>query len=497
MQAPEDPSQQAPAASAALPYAGKMQITSGALCYGEPHNIRHGQTRPVQLPSLISPQAGGTVRCHSLEYNIAALNGEWRAYPLKDIGPPPPNPFPENPELFRYNPLVGWFVCHASVDPREECNRILKISGSPYEEDSEESMNSANTFRERVFVINRYDWGYYDQRGMPEEGEESANSAADSFVPNGVAVGLVDKSAAGGGERGGWGDRGVWLECGGEYMFGRFGLTSDRKAAHSFLFFTANTNFTRTSISTEGVEALSIPLTAEERHAKRLASGEYSGMTEMKRMITQGGWTGNLVPAETLTGPFRSQGGELLSSEEVSKFLDVCHEGAKIEPVLMEESVGLLNELMCSMLVGLFSPELNECETWEDLASKMFPNHSKKNSVAGFCHPKILSTSLEEAERPIPFDTQRLCENTAAFLRRHCTGGCSWAEGVASEPKRIVGVMLFVLGEILELSGNCMRDFSRPVMMPVDIRMSICNDNELLLLVKSCRSFWPPSTETA
>ena len=128
---------------------GYVQVGSGAVCFGERHNILHGAGVPVQAPALRLPQCSGTVITHATDFNIAAKNGRWAVYPLRDLADGAPR---------------AWLVCHEDVDPRAECDRILRISGSPYEADSGWSKNCAQTWEGRVVVINRYDWGYYDGR---------------------------------------------------------------------------------------------------------------------------------------------------------------------------------------------------------------------------------------------------------------------------------------------------------------------------------------------
>ena len=51
----------------------------------------------------------------------------------------------------------------------EQCVRILKIAGSPYEADSGERWNTEATRAAGVFLINRYDWSHYDNRGKSND----------------------------------------------------------------------------------------------------------------------------------------------------------------------------------------------------------------------------------------------------------------------------------------------------------------------------------------
>jgi hypothetical protein len=130
-------------------------VKSSCLCYGDLHNIWHGACSPIQGFPTPAPERSGTVRIHKLEYNVSALDGTWKTYQLVDIGS----------QIVR-----AWFACHSSVNPEEEIDKILRVSGSPYEWYSGSTVNNAETAAEGVLVINRYDWGGYDERGMEEAG---------------------------------------------------------------------------------------------------------------------------------------------------------------------------------------------------------------------------------------------------------------------------------------------------------------------------------------
>jgi hypothetical protein len=130
-------------------------VKSSCLCYGDLHNIWHGACSPIQGFPTPAPERSGTVRIHKLEYNVSALDGTWKTYQLVDIGS----------QIVR-----AWVACHSSVNPEEEIDKILRVSGSPYEWYSGSTVNNAETAAEGVLVINRYDWGGYDERGMEEAG---------------------------------------------------------------------------------------------------------------------------------------------------------------------------------------------------------------------------------------------------------------------------------------------------------------------------------------
>ena len=136
------------------------------------------------------------------------------------------------------------FCCHEGTASRaeEECVRILKIAGSPYEADSGDRWNTAATRAAGVLVINRYDWSHYDSRGKSDEED---NDDDGDFDPK---IGLADYAAAGRGDHGVESAEGVILRCEGEYEFGRFAFDpeGDNGEAHAFLYFRTTTDFAST-----------------------------------------------------------------------------------------------------------------------------------------------------------------------------------------------------------------------------------------------------------
>jgi hypothetical protein len=186
--------------------------------------------------------------------------------------------------------VVAWFLAHCDVDPEREVDKILCISGSPYEPDSGRAFNDNKTAAGGVFVINRYDWGYYDKRSWGEivEAEEDNDSSLEVDEGQFASAGLVDFTAATSAVHR-WKDQrsskrkclegGAWLHIpGGEYMFGRFGFDDDRATANSFLFFTTNTYFTHTVFEGLG-QTLRKEETPKERFERRLQEGfDFSGL---------------------------------------------------------------------------------------------------------------------------------------------------------------------------------------------------------------------------
>jgi hypothetical protein len=147
-----------------------------------PHNVWRGASSPIrEFPTTIDRRAGGTVLAQILEFNIVAKNGIWNTFQLVEKGT---------------DRLCAWFASHSDVDPEVEIDKILRVSGSPYERDSGSRFNDEKTTAEAVLVINRYDWGYYDNRGKDEIGVDEADIADFTTRVFGEGAELVDLGSA-------------------------------------------------------------------------------------------------------------------------------------------------------------------------------------------------------------------------------------------------------------------------------------------------------------
>lgn len=155
-----------------------LSVVSGQLCFGSFHNIWFGSSAPSQGLPVAPPQPNGTAKAHSINYNVAAQKGIWNVFKIV---------------VSETAYTVAWFVAHADIDPRQEVDKIFRISGSPYEPDHGSTMNNDVTFQAGVFVVNRYDWSYYDKRCFDEIGEGQEEDDDDALA-NSNSLGLVDRS---------------------------------------------------------------------------------------------------------------------------------------------------------------------------------------------------------------------------------------------------------------------------------------------------------------
>lgn len=456
----------------------EFNVTSGCLCYGDLHNVWHGASSPIRdFPTTIGRHIGGTVTAQILDFNTVAKNGIWKTFQLVEKGT---------------GRLCAWFASHSDVDPEVEIDKILRVSGSPYERDSGSRFNDEKTAAEAVLVINRYDWGYYDKRGKEEIG---VNDEVDidnlTTLVFGEGLGLVDLGSAktevlqwkeeSPHERGNP-SGGAWMFIpGSECMFGRFGFDEARTAARSFLFFTMNTYFSRTGFV--GLDrTIRLEESDEEWFQRCLREGRtFEGLDTLEHQIAQCEWS-SLLPAESeYLGPYDSHE-HLLKSTDIDAIR--IRPGVKApefaEP-LKELSHACLNEMIMSYLEHFIAPA-SSYDTIIAAANSLFP----KNSTISFVDGCMYSFMMEPYSDPISgYDNRTVGSKVKSFLAPRCEDN-----SLVRDHKFIAGIcscIAFLLSEVLELAKN---GTSRSVLVPGDIRIAVFNDEELRGLFKYSRVFW-------
>ncbi|KAH6879488.1 hypothetical protein B0T10DRAFT_520129 [Thelonectria olida] len=483
-----------------------FSISSGCLCFGSLHNIWHGSSMPVQGFPSVRPQRSGTVNVHHIEYNISAQNGTWNAFHLVDI---------------QTKEVTAWFLALASVDPEKELDKILTVSGSPYEYDSGSTMNNDETAANGVFVINRYDWTYYDKRSWDEIGEGVEEGESD-FLANSNSLGVVDLAEAKEKvlqwqtqrpSQREWSDHGVWLHIPhGEYMFGRFGFDAERTAARSFLFFSASTDFTRTSLA--GLShTLRKEETPEERFERRLREGfDFSGLQTIHSMCRR-----QDEPPIPMLAPLPSPPAELLGpylqSQHLLRPQDIdalrvyrprpqqqiqsataagliSHHaqpiGEFIEP-WREPLFDLVNEMVMSFLEHAVLPCLDS-QIVSVVAEKLFPHYThtgRPKHLDVFCYRFF---TQPHADPIANFDATYVGGQIRNFLTSR-----SKDNSLEVSSDCIAGIcraVAFMLTETLELANSCSRDSHRTKIMPYDVCIAVFNDSELRELMQFSKVFW-------
>jgi hypothetical protein len=459
----------------------QFTVTSGCLCYGALHNIWHGATSPIQqFPNSVARHAGGTVKAQILQFNVTAKNGTWNAFQLVAKGT---------------DNVCAWFVSHSDVDPEAEIDKILCVSGSPYEYDSGSQFNNENTAAEAVFVINRYDWGYYDNRGKEELSiDDEANIENFDTQVFGEGAGLVDFGSAKA-EVLRWQTKkpheidtqpgGIWMFIpGGEYKFGRFGFDEARTAARPFIFFTTHTYFTHTTF-VGADHTLRQEETDEERFQRYLREGRnFEGLDTLERLITSSPRSSTLPAESQYLGPYDSHEHLLKNTD-----LDAIRNRPRVRAndfadQWKEVCYTCLNEMIMSYLEHFIAPA-SSCGTVVAAANVLFPRRSDGNVMDSYMY----SFMMEPHSDPIPgYDNRAVGSKIRSFLTPRCEDN-----SLVRDDQFVAGIcacIAFLLSEVLELANNCSIDNGRSKLVPVDIRLAVFNYVDMLALFKYSRVFW-------
>lgn len=368
---------------------------------------------------MSSPQLGGTVFFQSIGYNVPAKNGKWIAYQLVKVGT---------------TTVCAWFVAHEDVDPVKEVDKILRVSGSPYEYDSGASWNDEQTRAEGVLVVNRYDWGWYDQRArdiLPVDDEGVETNIDDS-----ISAGLVDYDFAkaeverwkhqpakerGQHQR----PNGIWLYIpDSEYMFGRFGFDEDCSAARSFLFFSTYTDFTQTSFEGTGQIPLRKKETGLERFERRLREGfDFSGLDTLEK-ISAPWWTKGIPNESELLGPY-NEIEHVLVSPDINAILPSRDRGLGFVDPWTKHVLDLLNELILSYLERTILPVSGSSNDVLVAAESFAPRHTTPRTIDFYLYKYMTDPGAD----PIPgFDASAAEGRIHAFLNSRSGGNFGLVE---------------------------------------------------------------------
>lgn len=489
-----------------------FEIHSGHLCYGALHNICHGASsdKVEGLPSPQEPIPGGTIRRHEAAFNLPALIGTWNVYAL--IGK-----YGDNMQI------VAYFASHHSVDPASEIDKILRVSGSPYEPDSGSTFNDDDTARKGVYVINRYDWGWMDNRGEQEVQEAEVPIDLPCHFS---AIGLVDFDMAKDfvnrlkvhradqrdmvGEDG----RGVWLIIrDAEYQFGRFGFDQEKKHVRSFLFFGNHTDFTTTQFEGEGQQTLRKFETSVQQFTRRLGDGfDFSQRHRVKTVFA------DEKPGDTeLLGPYAS-GEYILSRADV----DAVKEHLSQDPLQLESdplldineadtsvkeglekwwsaSVDLTNQILLGFLEYSIVPYLHEHphESPATAARLLFPDGSN-DPQPGKEYNFTLAEDLKN--RFLGNENNASSSSTATSDPEHATVKARMRifledRGVFPEEdflESVCRVTAFIVKDLMEMAKRSSVDLERfGHIVPSDVFLAVMNDNSWYRHnLSRSRAFW-------
>ncbi|PNS16192.1 hypothetical protein CAC42_1955 [Sphaceloma murrayae] len=426
---------------------------SGCLCYGALHNILHGASRPPQTFSSPAPETFGTVLKSASDYNIRAQKGAWHVFPLVKTGT---------------NEVSAWFACHEDADPTVELRRILRVSGSPYEHDHGSSFNDQTTAAQGILVINRYDWGGYDDR-CADQIPQTAQLHNDS-------VGLVDHAQAGEAVRT-WQEQapqarqtlpsGTWLySAHGEYLFARFGFDEARVHALSFLCFTDQTVFTQTSFMNSSTPVRQHESRLDTFHRNLREGHNFEGIDIARRLADT--LSRHVPSAEEQVGPYDPVSYPL-SLAHVSHF--IAEAGAL--PLASETTdlvVEMVNEMVLSFLERSVVPVASSSNLAE-AAEALFPDNASATSLDNRLHSRLVSRDV----LPDPQASDPIGKMTLFVSSRAGTS----TESLSDYINGIYRCIAFMLTETCELASQRAVGNGHDQIVPIDFRMAVITDAEL------------------
>ncbi|KAF3917216.1 hypothetical protein ABW20_dc0108003 [Dactylellina cionopaga] len=379
-------------------------------------------------------------------------------------------------------------------------------------------MNDDNTYKERVFVINRYDWGYYDRRLLGEIGE-GLEEGRNDVLANSNSAGLVDYIEAKKQVQE-WKElrpserkhteAGVWMYSPhAEYMFGRFGFNEKRTAAHSFLFFSSNTVFTRTTFRGLG-KPVRKEETHEERFERRLNEGyDFSGLKDLYQLAVL--MTDSTVvqpsplspPKSELLGPY-SKDSIILKSQDIDSIAarqlqpqpsdasapsQSSNNAVELAGLWRDRVHNLINELVSTYLERFVIPAALQNDTVDSMAKALFPRHSDTRSTALDRH--TYRHFIQQREIPIEgLDDYGVKGRIKEFLASRSPDIPVLFDDDYGCLAGLCRVITYLVSEVLELANNRAMDSYRRQIMPCDIRIAVYFDKDLIKIFQHSRVFW-------
>lgn len=209
-----------------------FNITSGRLAFGGLHNLWQTSQSPHSRKETEHAEYKEFGR-----YSVPARLGSWNAYQLQWLKTSIPG---------------AWFACHIDQDPNTSLRKILRVAGSPYQRDPGQQSNNDETRAEGVYLINRYDWCYYDETCQSDIIAMSGDYDAKAMFYD-DCIGLIDQEhtetqvkiwACQDPRQRQPSPNGVWMHTpGSEYNFGRILFDNNFNEARAFLLFHTTTEF--------------------------------------------------------------------------------------------------------------------------------------------------------------------------------------------------------------------------------------------------------------
>ncbi|KAM3552186.1 hypothetical protein MY1884_007332 [Beauveria asiatica] len=410
----------------------------------------------IPFPSAVERPLHGT-ESQTVHYNSTALNGTWRVYELVDSRP---------------TERTAWFVCHDSVDPETEVDKMLRVSGSPYEFDSGSQWHSDGSVQEGVLPINRYDWGCYDRLckdKVPDSNE------SDDLAWEGEGLGLVDSAHA----------RdyiGLWKDvCPPQREPQAHARPLDERHGRVFE-------------------------SDHDRASRLLRQGfNMDGLELVQRELIEHQQSGRVPLNDKLRGPYEAAD-YILDAQDADLIASRAHHpppNPADEPVphlsvyWRSACLEVINEALLSYLDSLFtvtshSSTDDDTVGRESVAASLFPKHDEESTVDKWMYTTIMDP---QSSPSVITSREAFADKILAFANSRSDGrdlGILRVDGVI---QGLAAAMEWLCGEILELAGNSAMDHWRNgAIVPLDIRLGIRNDQDLMAAVGCSRVYWMGGT---
>ena len=236
----------------------------------------------------------------------------------------------------------------------------------------------------------------------------------------------------------------------GEYMFGRFGFDEEHVAARSFLFFSAYTDFTRTTFA--GLQqTLRKAETPEERFERRLREGvDFSGLQTIRDISRQPDNPSILAlspppsPAAECLGPY-DLSEHILRAQDIDTLRVYRHEpqpheivhGIDFTAFRLSQPIGefvdpwkeplldLINEMILSYVDRTVLPRMGN-RTVSAAAEALFPYHTQtgeRKHLDVFCYRHFPQPHTEPIDN---IDAAYVSGRIQTFLDSRC-GTVPWS----------------------------------------------------------------------
>jgi histone H3/H4 len=144
----------------------------------------------------------------------------------------------------------------------------------------------------------------------------------------------------------------------------------------------------------------------------------------------------------------------------------------------------LLNEIVLSYLAHFVVPS-SSCDSIIAAASALCPNHSAARGVDYYIYSLLTEPLLESTSG---FDNVSVECRIKSFLVSRCESSALLSDD--AYVSRLCRAVEYIISEVLELASCCSIDCGRRRIVPLDIRLSIFNDEELMHAFQYCKVFW-------